>query len=1612
MPTSTDGISRRQAAEAAQTQVGAPIQWALDNPDFFLPYVRDTAVRTSPRIPMSARDAIGAAIRPIWDIAHSARGAMREAACHLAILFPAAVLWSHAAGANAHVVRTAIDHRLALWRQGDIPALLHEAALARETIQPTASGPATSRGYLRGRISWRVGKAVRLIRVGRFRDAAALAENHGVAEPSAENIDELRRLFPPPAADDPSGLLPPPEPDDIPPITISPDDLHGVLQRAPADSACHRDGWRVDHLRDLSDDYDTLQSMARFMTVVCSGNVSDRVKQLLSSSTLIPLWKKDEEARGDLRGQAEAQNSPYRPPIRPIGFSSALTRVASSAAMWTIRDHIARAVGPSQFALSTPAGTDMIQWVIQVAMEMDDRLAASSIDASNAYGMTDRRAIRRRLVADPALHSLLPLFDMLYAGPSENWLYDHESDGDAPTVVLTQLRGIRQGCPLATFFFCLTVGPVFDAITAKLGMGGLGLAFADDLHLLGTALGTALALHSAQPALAAVGLSISWGPDKTEVAFAPAEHGAAIREWEGLLPRAAGAPSPPPCPPSGSLDAAAFSRARDPAVLPHLVTGFRRCLGVPRHRKLDPTFVRDALRRPAARQDAILLMAREIADAGHIHASLRLVQVCGVKRFAHLLRGLPPESLAEFMLERDAAVHSTLAHIMDLTGDETAANLSLMRTGLSTMLGGIAVDSLVHESHEQHLGAFFALAGPLAERLRKMPGLLAPRLIQQLANPETSSLPWAAALRRAWQASQDREDSFQPWETDMAPTVAPVGNPVDRAGDTTTGTLDLPPRLTLGELPSLNSAIDEAKGLRKVASVLSHTRKWRVFFDMYKTATLPERIRLLSQSGHGSVTYLTSDTPAAYAVEPEPYRVALRKCCGIAALGDSPLGLEDSCPHCDLSPGATDEALERHIVRCPRAGAWHKVHARIATTMVSILQEAGAPRDSALTEVRGLRSADATRPGDVVQLDYMGPGVHLVLDAAVTGVFRNSIAAQVAVQPGYAARLREQTKFRVDACSSQPVARRHRFVPCVVEEGGRLGEHLLALLKELAERGIASGHLKQPPSWRQRFARQPTGSGGAAERPDLLELAQSGRVGAKSASAEDDYLAVPELLQRAESGYEAVRPVSRVPGLFPLSTDLTNEYLKQDDRRLPAQEEYLWMSCFGAHMAALFVALDELLPYVPSSNHDFTPYLARARNHAEAIDKAFRFRLAFLRKLNEIKRVHAPRRPLLLEWRLQLQVAGVGEDVAADVDVAAKDAFGSDELGQRTLDLLSSSLSAQTLKSYAGRLSQFAEFCHDSENISPLEATTATVVRYVAWIGERGHIAAKSLQPYLSAINTFFELHNLVPIAKDSLHLTSARRGLMLRQRRLDAAPLRVPLPADVAYRFVSKAELIVSAPYPESHLDYRALLASVVNFLFFARGLTGVSCRAQDVHVDTYNITLQIYREKGRAGRRGPDDLRVLLLPVSEHPRVARLLRYFIDNVQSVPLVTVGLAASNFWAVNVAEQSKPWTAATMSDWLSTAVNLVNAAPPAGTSWTSHSLRKGAASAANAIGAPLSHIRYQGGWATNSDVVLNYIDPNVLPSPGAWFFFGHIAPLRHFQVQQDSAAVAFPVPPS
>jgi hypothetical protein len=40
----------------------------------------------------------------------------------------------------------------------------------------------------------------------------------------------------------------------------------------------------------------------------------------------------------------------------------------------------------------------------------------------------------------------------------------------------------------------------------------------------------------------------------------------------------------------------------------------------------------------------------------------------------------------------------------------------------------------------------------------------------------------------------------------------------------------------------------------------------------------------------------------------------------------------------------------------------------------------------------------------------------------------------------------------------------------------------------------------------------------------------------------------------------------------------------------------------------------------------------------------------------------------------------------------------------------------------------------------------------------------------------------------------------------------------------------------------------------------------------------------------------------------------------------------------------------------------------------------------------MQKIKFFGGWARESVVVLDYIDPTVLPCPGAWQFFGWMTP--------------------
>ena len=64
-----------------------------------------------------------------------------------------------------------------------------------------------------------------------------------------------------------------------------------------------------------------------------------------------------------------------------------------------------------------------------MAMEVKPTLAGPSLDAIIAYGEIERECIEAAIKANPYLHSLLPLYELLYKrGEGVLWYYDENGN--------------------------------------------------------------------------------------------------------------------------------------------------------------------------------------------------------------------------------------------------------------------------------------------------------------------------------------------------------------------------------------------------------------------------------------------------------------------------------------------------------------------------------------------------------------------------------------------------------------------------------------------------------------------------------------------------------------------------------------------------------------------------------------------------------------------------------------------------------------------------------------------------------------------------------------------------------------------------------------------------------------------------------------------------------------------------------------------------------------------------------------------------------------------------------------------------------------------------------
>jgi len=310
-----------------------------------------------------------------------------------------------------------------------------------------------------------------------------------------------------------------------------------------------------------------------------------------------------------------------------------------------------------------------------------------------------------------------------------------------------------------------------------------------------------------------------------------------------------------------------------------------------------------------------------------------------------------------------------------------------------------------------------------------------------------------------------------------------------------------------------------------------------------------------------------------------------------------------------------------------------------------------------------------------------------------------------------------------------------------------------------------------------------------------------------------------------------------------------------------------------------------------------------------------------------------------------------------------------------------------TLKIYGANMAEFLEFC-ELYSIAPLDASPVDIARSISWLGERGTVAATSMQPYLSAINKFLQDYARPPVALGHL-VSGVRKGLEKCQRDNNPTPERLPLPAPVAMSILEGAEhllpLVQWDPRDPRLQLLRASVASIASYIFFNRGECSALCLGEDLVVTSEHITLRLRGEKGkkdlRAGLRNTRQI-----ACSDLPRVAHMLRAYFAGVS-----TMGPPLTHRWALCREEDKTQWTASTLSIWLREAFTKAGHSPPPGFCWTSHNIRKGAASAAYAIKVPLTDIGYAGGWSTTSTVLESKcIDFTMRPTQSALLFFGYL----------------------
>ena len=315
--------------------------------------------------------------------------------------------------------RDCAARRLQMWRQGDYRTLLRWTVQATRRTRP---GKAP-----RGTV---VSRAMALVRKGRMSKARRIMESLGVADINDAGVQEQLNRKHPERQQPIPGLS----------RSYARVDVHlkNRYRALRAGAGTGPDGCRNEYLRAIAQEFaDDVASSAievheKVAAIYLSAEAPGWVYDVTSASTMIALIKK-------LRPDGGC------PDVRPIAMGGCRERAWIAQTVRQVTEATSKYLAPAQVAVGVPGGLEKMNLAIRQHLLLHPDHMAVKFDFRNAYNETWRAETLRCLEESPA-RSLAPIFKAT-----------HEVKGEIFGITARSEEGLRQGSPLSSMAFCVTI---------------------------------------------------------------------------------------------------------------------------------------------------------------------------------------------------------------------------------------------------------------------------------------------------------------------------------------------------------------------------------------------------------------------------------------------------------------------------------------------------------------------------------------------------------------------------------------------------------------------------------------------------------------------------------------------------------------------------------------------------------------------------------------------------------------------------------------------------------------------------------------------------------------------------------------------------------------------------------------------------------------------------------------------------------------------------------------------------------------------------------------------------------------------------------------------------